>query len=119
MIRTIIRSAPLPLIAALLVAAAPAAAIDYDVANVRSVPYTDLDLSQDSGVATLHRRIALATRMVCGTFHPGDLTARQQALSCRRQTVAAITPTVALAVASARGGERLAKADIPVSAARN
>jgi UrcA family protein len=58
-----LRPVPLALAAALLSAAAPAFAQDY---QRQVVSYADLDVDSDPGVDVLLRRIRLASENVCG-----------------------------------------------------
>ena len=54
--------------------------------SVRTVAYTDLDLSSASGRTRLERRIQAAVRQVCGEAAPFDLARRHAVRDCIAET---------------------------------
>lgn len=113
MISNIVRTAPALAFAILAIGATPAMAGETGVAESRIVHHDDLDLTRDGDVATLSRRVVQAATIVCGSARERDLGARAEARACRDETIAAHSDKIDLAVARARGGERLARADVP------
>jgi UrcA family protein len=99
--RTII-AAPLAALA-LTFLAAPAFAGDAAVEQ-RSlkIDYRDLDLTKESGVAALNRRIAHAADAVCGPVEVRDLTALDRFHACRAAAIGAATSDLQAAIESAR-----------------
>lgn len=90
-------------------AGVPAKAADPAEQSVR-VLYRDLDLKSDSGVATLHHRIARAASEVCGSVDPRELALNAQVQACRTAAIAKATPQVETVIASIRSGTRYAGA---------
>jgi UrcA family protein len=97
-----------PLLALLLLSAAPAVAEESKTATT-VVTYSDLDLSKPAGVATLMKRLSRASDRVCGTrpmsVRYGQL---EPYLRCRETAVANAVreidePAVTLALESAVG----------------
>jgi UrcA family protein len=56
--------------------------------NSRVVGYSDLDLSRDSGVATLYSRISSAARSVCEPLDVMMLKVLRERYDCRQDAVA-------------------------------
>lgn len=82
-----------------------------------TVRFADLDLATDTGVATLHARVARAARAVCGgDVDQRNLTMMNSAIACRQVAMASAEPQVQLAMASARGDRQLAANDVKVAA---
>ena len=97
-----------PLLALLLLTAAPAVAEEPKTATT-SVAYSDLDLSRPAGVATLMKRLSQASDRVCGE-RPMSVRYGQLApyLRCRESAVANAVreidqPAVTLAFENAVG----------------
>jgi UrcA family protein len=90
------RTVPLALIAA-AIAATPAAADQG-----RRVSYADLDLTSESGIATLDARIDRAVRQICGSASPSDLRGRHYVQRCRTETRASVQARRSDALAQAR-----------------
>ena len=65
-----------------LLAAAPQAGLDPNIAMVR-VTHADLDLSRAEGRRTLDRRIAAAVERVCPVANSAQLTTPIDTLRCR------------------------------------
>jgi len=65
---------------------ASAATPDTDVLST-TVRYADLDLSTDSGMHTLYRRLSAAAARVCPYPSSRDLAAYSAAQACRAQAV--------------------------------
>lgn len=109
------RTAPLRLFAAMLAAglmvsaATPVFAGTPANAIVRTttVAFNDLDLTTDTGAATLEKRIKRATKQVCGTVDGGDLAAWVDMQNCRSKAMASAMPKAerAIAYARANGGQ--------------
>lgn len=92
-------------------AAAPAETRQVDVG------FRDLDLSQESGVATLDRRVRHAARQVCGNIDMRDLAQTIRVDSCRKAAIAGAAPQIQLAVAAARSGADYAANEVRVGRA--
>lgn len=93
--------APLALVASLAVASAmPASAQTV----TERVPYTDLDLRNDSGVSTLTTRVNGAVKRVCTT--DGVLT--PQVMQCRMKSRTDARRQMKVAIAQANGEIQLA-----------
>jgi UrcA family protein len=73
--------ATFPLVASAL-AAIPQPATAAPVEEVRTVSYLDLDLTRETGVRSLERRVAGAVRKVCGDGPPVTLAERQAHWAC-------------------------------------
>jgi len=72
---------------------ASAATPDPDVLTTK-VRYSDLDLSTDSGMRTLHQRLAAAAARVCPAPSSRDLAAYSAAQACRAQAVKRAASTI-------------------------
>lgn len=83
------------------IAASPAAAQAPASGERVIVSYADLDLSSQSGVRTLNRRILSAVQAACGTASDADLHGKNAVNDCR-------TATYAQATAQVRGAIELA-----------
>lgn len=81
--------------------ASPAAAGD---APQVSVSYADLNLSNESGVQILDRRIDKAISNVCGGMAPRDVSRNLQFKACVKETTALVQPKRDLAVSDYREG---------------
>lgn len=90
--------------AGLVLTSAPALASDRSV----EVRYDDLDLSSDNGASTLQQRVKRAVQKVCGRADIRNITEMQDMQRCRNEASARSSRDVALAMESARNGERLA-----------
>jgi UrcA family protein len=66
------------------------------------VSYADLNLGTNSGQNKLQRRIAYASKLVCGTGFPLDLSFVRVESDCREATIADAQPAFEAAVASSR-----------------
>jgi UrcA family protein len=90
-----------------LALAAPAFAADK--AATAKVAYGDLDLSSDSGIDRLERRLHRAARQVCGVGSL-DLGESQRITACRNQAIAQANEELQPILAAAgRGDVRLAQ----------
>jgi UrcA family protein len=69
----------------------PASARDAVDDRVQVVSFADLDLSRQSDVRTLDRRIALAVAEVCGTGSDVDPAGKNDIRRCRVETTALLT----------------------------
>lgn len=83
-----------PTLAALAfaVSATPAAAEQQKTVRV---PYNDLNVSTQAGVATLESRIRAAIRTVCGAPVPRDLRAEQARKRCSKRAQRSADPQLA------------------------
>jgi UrcA family protein len=107
-------AAPLAAIA-LTVLGAPAfaggAAVEQRSMNI---DYRDLDLTKESGVAALNRRIARAADAVCGPVEIRNLQDHDRYQVCRAAAIAAAVPTLEAAIDSARRSLSAANANASV-----
>ena len=87
-------------------AASPSAALAPASPERVIVSYADLDLSSQSGVATLNRRILTAVQAACGTPSDSDPHGKNVIDECRHRTFSE-------AVSQARGAIALARGDRP------
>jgi UrcA family protein len=94
-------------LAACMTPVAPAAAQDSEAMNVR---YHDLDLASEHGVRKLNRRIAYASRLVCGQAANHSIREISAVVSCRQHAADRAQGALATAIASSRtsDGQRLA-----------
>ena len=65
------------------------------------VSYADLDLSSESGVRTLDRRIRTAVEQACGPVSAFDPAGKNRARDCQEQTLAATRAQRDVAIAAA------------------
>lgn len=85
-------------------ATAPAFAAERSV----EVRYGDLDLTTDSGASALQQRVKRAVVRVCGRPDVRNLAEMQDMERCRKDANIRSTRDIALALESARSGQRLA-----------
>ena len=111
MFTTTVRIASLAVAAAIAgIGAGSASAADVSQTQSVEVRHGDLDLTSAAGVARLDRRIKAAAARACGSYDERDLRMAAEARACRSETIAQARPKVDLAIAQARGGNRLASA---------
>jgi UrcA family protein len=94
-----------------MISAAPAARADQAERNTLRVAYADLDLSREAGARSLFKRIALASRQVCGTRpSPKLIEANARYQACYRdslsQAVAEIGSPLLSAMLNGQTGHR-------------
>ena len=104
MSRLFIGSVLLASISATLAFSAPTSAQVMEQFS-NEVRYGDLNLTTDTGVAQLQRRIKAAARQACGYADGRDLKAAQAVAQCRQAAMTDAAPKVQLAVANARSGK--------------
>lgn len=93
---------------ALAITTVPALAAERSV----EVAYGDLDLTTDAGASTLQQRVKRAVTKVCGTADVRNISEVQDVKRCRSEASARSSRDIALALESARSGERLASLTI-------
>lgn len=94
--------------AAAMALSAPAFAA-YEISDTAKVEYKDLDLTTESGVAQLDRRVRRAAEQVCGYMPPRGLTEQLHVSECQSEIVALANAELQPALASAgRSDVRLA-----------
>ena len=112
----------LPAIAFALAALTATPAIAQASHTVR-VPYGDLNLASQSGIAALDRRLDRAVERVCGNAPIQDLSARRRIERCRTETWQSIQDDRQVAIARSTGqqdvqrAERESRGDLQVSLA--
>jgi UrcA family protein len=116
------RKSNLPAIAFALAALTATPAIAQGANSVR-VPYGDLNLASQSGIAALDRRLDRAVERVCGNAPIQDLSARRRIERCRTETWQSIQDDRQVAIARSTGqqdvqrAERESRGDLQVSLA--
>ena len=71
------------------------------------VSYADLDLSSQSGVRTLDRRIRSAVQLACGEVSSFDPAGKNRVRDCQEQTLADARAQRDIAIASASGSGQI------------
>ena len=94
---------------AALTAAVPALAIAADEPTTVHVYYGDLNLTSESGIAALDRRLDRAVERVCGNGSVRSLTENRAVARCERETRNSIREDREFAIAKANGHPGLAE----------
>ena len=87
--------------AAALTSAIPSATLAREEVPTERVPYGDLDLTSEAGIATLDRRLDRAVRRVCGTATLSSVRSQGFISRCRKDTMARIADQRGYAIAHA------------------
>ena len=81
-----------------------------EAAPSTTVRFADLDLTTQSDVARLDRRLRSAATIVCGTADMRDLSRTRIVDQCRKVALDGAAPQVASVIEQARNGTRFANA---------
>jgi len=104
------RKSNLPAIAFALAALTATPAIAQGANSVK-VPYGDLNLGSQTGIAALDRRLDRAVERVCGYAPIQDLSARRRIEQCRAETWQSIQDDRQVAIARATGQHDVQRAE--------
>lgn len=94
---------------AALVAAHSSSAVARSDQLTERVPYGDLNLTNESGIKALDRRLDRAVERVCGFATAREISQQRAIDKCRRETVNSIRNDRELAIAKANGLKALAE----------
>ncbi len=97
--KTVLRSSLAAAMVAGFLTATPAIAQDAEMTVSSTIEYNDLDLSTQEGQETLHARLRLAARYVCGMDIevPGSRLPSTQARVCYREKLESFERQIAAA----------------------
>lgn len=76
------------------------------IARSVEVPFVDLDLTTDQGVATLESRLKIASKQVCGPAERAPLRQMLDHKACMAETMSSSKRAMVTLVARAEAGDR-------------